>query len=97
MTMFCTRKRSIFALTAALAVFGTSVAEGQKPEVQRLFQSGAYNALSRDLFGSYSQFWAESMQAQVENAAEVQQRTLEQATKQEPFTNEPACHRQATK
>jgi tetratricopeptide (TPR) repeat protein len=52
MTMYCTRKRSIhaggvarttFALTAALALYGSSVAAaGQKPEVQRLFQSGAY-------------------------------------------------------
>jgi tetratricopeptide (TPR) repeat protein len=42
MTMFCTRKRSIFALTAALAVYGSSVTAEQKPEVQRLFQSGAY-------------------------------------------------------
>ena len=43
MTKFCTRKRSIFALTAALAAYGSSVAaDGQKPEVQRLFQSGAY-------------------------------------------------------
>ena len=52
MTMYCTRKRSIhaggvarmtFVLTAALAVYGSSVAAaGQKPEVQRLFQSGAY-------------------------------------------------------
>ena len=52
MNMFCTRKRSIHAagvagnavvLTAALAVYGSSVAfAGQRPEVQRLFQSGAY-------------------------------------------------------
>jgi tetratricopeptide (TPR) repeat protein len=42
MTTFCTRKRSIFALTAALAMYGSSVAAEQKPEVQRLFQSGAY-------------------------------------------------------
>ena len=42
MTTFCTRKRSIFALTAALAMFGSSLAAEQKPEVQRLFQSGAY-------------------------------------------------------
>ena len=52
MTTFCTRKRSIhaggvagitFAVFAALAVYGSSVAaDGQKPEVQRLFQSGAY-------------------------------------------------------
>jgi tetratricopeptide (TPR) repeat protein len=42
MTSFCTRKRSIAAF-AALALYGSSVAAaGQKPEVQRLFQSGAY-------------------------------------------------------
>lgn len=43
MTMYCTQKGSIFALTAALALYGSSVsASEQKPEVQRLFQSGAY-------------------------------------------------------
>src|SRR5688500_20384920 len=52
MPMYCTRKRSIhaggvarttFVLTVALAVYGSSVAAaGQKPEVQRFFQSGAY-------------------------------------------------------
>lgn len=43
MTMSCTQKRSIFALTAALAWCGSPVsAAEQKPEVQRLFQSGAY-------------------------------------------------------
>ena len=52
MTMYCTRKRSIhaggvaratFVLTAALAVYGSSVAAAeQKADVQRLFQSGAY-------------------------------------------------------
>jgi len=43
MTMYCTQKGSIFALTAALAMFGSAVtAAAQKPEVQRLFQSGAY-------------------------------------------------------
>src|SRR5687768_3404236 len=43
MTIYCTRKRSICVLTAALALYGSSVAAaGQKPEVQRLFQSGAY-------------------------------------------------------
>lgn len=42
MTMYCTRKRSILAL-AAVVVYGSSVAAAeQKPEVQRLFQSGAY-------------------------------------------------------
>jgi tetratricopeptide (TPR) repeat protein len=40
--MYCTQKRSIFALTAALALFGASMAAAQKPEVQRLYQSGAY-------------------------------------------------------
>jgi hypothetical protein len=51
MTMYCTRKRSIYAggvartfvLTAGLALYGSSLAAaGQRPEVQRLFQSGAY-------------------------------------------------------
>ena len=43
MTTYCTRNRSILVLTAALAVYGSSVTiAGQKPEVQRLFQSGAY-------------------------------------------------------
>jgi tetratricopeptide (TPR) repeat protein len=43
MNIYCTRKRSIFALTAAMAVYGSSVAiAGQRPEVQRLYQSGAY-------------------------------------------------------
>jgi tetratricopeptide (TPR) repeat protein len=43
MTTYCTRNRSFFALTAALALFSASIASaGQKPEVQRLFQSGAY-------------------------------------------------------
>lgn len=42
MTMNCARKGSIFAFTAALALYGSAVAAGQKPEVQRLFQSGAY-------------------------------------------------------
>lgn len=43
MTMYCTRKRSFFALAPALALYASSVAiAGQKPEVQRLFQSGAY-------------------------------------------------------
>jgi hypothetical protein len=60
---------------------GESMVREAQASAMKLFQSGAFNALSRDLFGSYSQFWAESMQAQVENAAEVQQRTLKQATK----------------
>ncbi len=42
MTRNCTRKGSIFAFTAGLALYGSSVAAGQKPEVQRLYQSGAY-------------------------------------------------------
>jgi len=43
MTMYCTQKRSILAVTAVLALYGSSVsAAEQKPEVQRLFQSGAY-------------------------------------------------------
>ena len=43
MAMYCTRNRSLLVLTAALAVYGSSVAAaGQKAEVQRLFQSGAY-------------------------------------------------------
>lgn len=43
MAMYCTQKRSIFALTAALALYGSAMAAAeQKPEVQRLYQSGAY-------------------------------------------------------
>jgi tetratricopeptide (TPR) repeat protein len=43
MPMYCTRNRSLLTLTAALAVYGSSVATAeQKPEVQRLFQSGNY-------------------------------------------------------
>lgn len=45
MVMNCTRNRSIRLATTAVAawiVYGSSVAEAQKPEVQRLFQSGAY-------------------------------------------------------
>ena len=43
MTMYCSRKRSIFVLAATLALYGSSVSTAeQKPEVQRLFQSGAY-------------------------------------------------------
>lgn len=57
MTAKCTRNRSLFAVLTALAVWnlpGSSVnlsAEGQKPEVQRLFQSGNYEQVveaSRD-------------------------------------------------
>jgi tetratricopeptide (TPR) repeat protein len=41
--MYCTQKRSFLVLTAALVLSGSSVAAaGQKPEVQRLFQSGSY-------------------------------------------------------
>lgn len=41
MTMYCTRKGSILVLAAV--VLGSSVAAAeQRPEVQRLFQSGAY-------------------------------------------------------
>ncbi len=43
MTMYCTQKRSILVVAAALALYGSSVsAAEQRPEVQRLFQSGAY-------------------------------------------------------
>lgn len=51
MTLYCTRKRSIRAggvdriavLIAVMALCGSSVAAAeQRPEVQRLFQSGAY-------------------------------------------------------
>ena len=43
MTMYCTQKGSLFVLAGTLALYGSSVtAAEQKPEVQRLFQSGAY-------------------------------------------------------
>ena len=42
MPMYCTRKGSILVLTAALGLYGSTEAAGQRPEVQRLFQSGAY-------------------------------------------------------
>jgi hypothetical protein len=45
----------------------------------KLFQSGAFSTLTRELLGSYGRFWADIMQAQVENAVDVQQRTLNQA------------------
>ncbi len=52
MTMYCTRKWSILVLAATLAVAGSSVAAAeQRPEVQRHFQSGAYEqavAAARD-------------------------------------------------
>jgi tetratricopeptide (TPR) repeat protein len=42
--MYCTRKGSILVLAATLALYGSSVAAAeQRPEVQRLFQSGAYD------------------------------------------------------
>jgi tetratricopeptide (TPR) repeat protein len=42
MTMYCTLKRSILVL-ASVVLYGSSVAAAeQRPEVQRLFQSGAY-------------------------------------------------------
>jgi tetratricopeptide (TPR) repeat protein len=41
--MYCTQKGSIYAFAAVLAVYGSTVsAAEQKPEVQRLFQSGSY-------------------------------------------------------
>ena len=44
MTMYCTRKRSIAVVAAVLALCGSSVAAAeQRPEVQRLFQSGSYD------------------------------------------------------
>ena len=42
MTMYCTRNRSVLALVAAVALSGSSVAAEQRADVQRLFQSGAY-------------------------------------------------------
>ena len=42
MTMKCTLNRSIFAVAAVLAWSGSAMAAEQKPEVQRLFQSGSY-------------------------------------------------------
>ena len=42
MTRKCTLNRSIFALAAVLAWSGLATAAEQKPEVQRLFQSGSY-------------------------------------------------------
>jgi len=44
MTTKCTRNRSIFAALAVVLVYsGPAVAGDQKPEVQRLFQSGSYD------------------------------------------------------
>lgn len=42
MTTKCTLNRSIWAVAAVLAVSGSAIAAEQKPEVQRLFQSGSY-------------------------------------------------------
>ncbi len=42
MTTKCTRNRSIVAVAAVLAWSGSAMAGDQKPEVQRLFQSGSY-------------------------------------------------------
>lgn len=42
MTTKCALNRSIFAVAAVLAWSGSSIAAEQKPEVQRLFQSGSY-------------------------------------------------------
>ena len=42
MTTKCTLNRSIFAVAAVLAWSGSASAAEQKPEVQRLFQSGSY-------------------------------------------------------
>jgi tetratricopeptide (TPR) repeat protein len=42
MTTKCTLNRSIVAVAAVLAWSGSAMAAGQKPEVQRLFQSGSY-------------------------------------------------------
>ena len=42
MTTKCTLNRSILAVAAVLAWSGSAIADEQKPEVQRLFQSGSY-------------------------------------------------------
>lgn len=42
MTIKCTLNRSVWAVAAVLAWSGSAVAAEQKPEVQRLFQSGSY-------------------------------------------------------
>ena len=42
MTTKCTLNRSIVAVAAVLAWSGSAIAAEQKPEVQRLFQSGSY-------------------------------------------------------
>ena len=49
--MYCTLKRSILVLTAIVALGAVIAAAGQKPEVQRLFESVAYDqavAAARD-------------------------------------------------
>ena len=57
-----------------------SLAREAQSSALKLFQSSAFSTLTREVLGSYSQFWADIMQAQVDNAVEVQQRTLSQAT-----------------
>ena len=42
MTTKCTLNRSLCAVAAVLAWSGSAIAADQKPEVQRLFQSGSY-------------------------------------------------------
>ena len=42
MTTKCTLNRSLYAVAAVLAWSGSAIAAEQKPEVQRLFQSGSY-------------------------------------------------------
>lgn len=42
MTTKCTLNRSIWAVAAVLAWSGSAIAAEQKPEVQRLFQSGSF-------------------------------------------------------
>ena len=42
MTTKCTLNRSILAVAAVLGLSGSALAAEQKPEVQRLFQSGSY-------------------------------------------------------
>ena len=42
MTTKCTLNRSIWAVAVVLAWSGSAIAAEQKPEVQRLFQSGSY-------------------------------------------------------
>jgi tetratricopeptide (TPR) repeat protein len=42
MTTKCTLNRSLCAIAAVLAWSGSAIAAEQKPEVQRLFQSGSY-------------------------------------------------------